>query len=313
MKELTAQNSSSGKKLPFLLLHGAWYDSSCWDKSIKMLEDQNYKVYKLDLPYYQEQLDEKIITRQIYIEEKVLPRLNKIEANTGQRPILVGHSLSGTIIAETAELYPDKLSGIVFLAGFMLINGMSIMDIRKHRKRKKINVGAVVSRGRLNGKLKVVTLDKEYMAERFCQDCSLSEQSEIKIHWNVPEPLVKEKVKIGSNYNQVPRFYIKTLLDQAIHVAEQNVMTRFSTCTDVFELKSGHSPFINKTNELVAILRKIESRLNKNPGFDLLKFIKKLRRPGRQQIITNCTIEQFLQSIDYSSYTSPNEDLHKSD
>jgi pimeloyl-ACP methyl ester carboxylesterase len=254
------RSNKNSKKTPFVLLHGAWYTSKCWTKVKKRLEDKGYSVYTPDFPYY-DLSTSKEITRKGFISSTLVPLLNSIEQESKQKPIIVGHSLAGTIIAETAELHPEKIKALVFLAGFMLPNGTSVSDLRKHRNQAKAlqKIGAIIHPNRVYGRFDVARLDESTVLDRFCPDCSKQDQDEFlkTINWNMPQEPIRTKVELGSSYERVPKFYIKTLKDRSISIDEQEFMIDKTPCKKVFAIDSGHSPFFNKPDDIVDYLQQI--------------------------------------------------------
>lgn len=214
--------SHKGKKVPFILLHGAWYTSKCWRYVAEQLEKEGHKVECPDFPYYTEN-SAKESTRKDFIHTTIAPLLDQIIGITGRKPILVGHSLAGTIISETAGEYPDKVDSLVFLAGFMLPRGVSVLDLRKYRNQQDVfrkGVGAIIHANKVNGRLNVATLDKATAIERFCQDCSPAEQEKFMemIVWDMPEEPIRSKVAWQSDNIKVPKIYIKTLYDRDLSI-----------------------------------------------------------------------------------------------
>ncbi len=301
-------------KKPILLIHGAWYTPEVWSDVKVGLEEIGYKVYTPELPYYQEGTSERPVTRHSFIHSVISPLLDKaIEASNGAKPILVGHSLAGTIIAETADIYPDKISALVFLAGFLLTNEMSIMDVRKYRNREKqVEIGAVISQGKIRSKsgksLPVAVLDQNTALSRFAQDCSEEQQAELmqNMCWKMPELLIKAPLKIGSNYAQIPRYYIKTLQDRGVSIEEQEGMIKASGCQKVWAIDSGHSPFINKASEVVESIDKISHivEAQESPSLSLLgkllSFLKKSEEGSRDsELLENFSEKLSFKDIHY--------------
>lgn len=282
---MKATRNRNNTQFPIILLHGAWYTPKCWDKLKIELDHIGLTSYTPAFPYY-DQYTKKEITRSDFIDDIVHPLILKARSDHGGRkPILLGHSLAGTIIAETAERYPDELSAIVFLAAFMLTNDMAIRDIRKYRNQAKIHeIGAVIHAGEavLAGgrKVNVAVLDQETAMERFCQDCSKSDQQRLlrDMKWKMPSKPIKDKVKLGENYERVPRFYIKTLKDQAVSLEEQTAMLEATPDTTVFNIETGHSPFMNEPGTLADILKKISLKVDhsKEPSL-ILRILRSLQ------------------------------------
>lgn len=264
----TLLNLNKGKKASFVLLHGAWYTSGCWNRIISILEKEGHRVDAIDFPYYTATTP-KEITRKDFIKETLLPALKRILTETGQSPILVGHSLAGTIISEAAEAAPEYIKSLVFIAGFMLPNQTSILDLRKHRNQTKAiqKIGAIIHPKRVYNKFDVASLDRDTAVDRFCQDCSQSDQELFLriVNWDMPQEPIRTKVQLGENYARIPKYYIKTLRDRSISIEEQMFMIQQTPCEKIFSIDSGHSPFFNKPNVIAKFLQEISSQSIPSP------------------------------------------------
>ena len=103
----------------YVLIHGAYLGAWCWKKIIPLLEKEGHKVVAPDLPGHGENkrpIAE--ITLQTYTDH-----LCEILDEQPDPVILVGHSLGGVVITQTAEYRPEKIRKLVYVAGYLLRNG----------------------------------------------------------------------------------------------------------------------------------------------------------------------------------------------
>lgn len=100
----------------YVLIHGGWCASWCWDFNVKTLENAGHKVICIDLPGHG-------TNKTIDIEHVTLKdHVNYIEnflSGIDTPVILVAHSMSGMIISQVAEDMPQKVEKLVYFAAFL--------------------------------------------------------------------------------------------------------------------------------------------------------------------------------------------------
>lgn len=104
-----------------VLVHGAWYNASCWHKVVPFLTDAGFTVLAPDMPGYGRNGPPDPDTD---LEDYVDALANAI--NSVPEPVmLVGHSLGGIIVSQTAERLAGKISSLTYICAFMLKDGQS--------------------------------------------------------------------------------------------------------------------------------------------------------------------------------------------
>jgi pimeloyl-ACP methyl ester carboxylesterase len=66
----------------FCLIHGAWHESSCWDRLVPVLEERGHRVLTPDLPLHDPGLG---------FEERIRPALDSLD-DVDDPLVIVGHS-----------------------------------------------------------------------------------------------------------------------------------------------------------------------------------------------------------------------------
>nr|WP_240464321.1 alpha/beta hydrolase [Paenibacillus apiarius] len=111
------------RPLSFVLVHGAWGDSSYWNMTAERLRNTGHKVYTPNLPGHGKDPD-KAATHADYVDAVVTfiteRNLNNI--------VLVGHSFGGTVISKVAERIPNRIRRLVFMDAFVVADGNSAAD-----------------------------------------------------------------------------------------------------------------------------------------------------------------------------------------
>lgn len=124
---------SKGDGKPLVFIHGGILTGNDFEKVIDLAAAQGYHAISFDRPgygYSQRYKDKKMTP----IEQVVLihDALTQLDV---QKPIIAGHSWSGTMILAYALLYPDEISGIITLSaaaykeGYPAANGDAISTI----------------------------------------------------------------------------------------------------------------------------------------------------------------------------------------
>jgi len=100
---------------PLIVLVHCWScDRSYWDHQVPELS-ANYQVVAIDLAGHGESaLGREDYTMEAYAQD-VLAVINKLGA---EKVILVGHSMGGAVIVETARLIPEKTVGLIGIDNF---------------------------------------------------------------------------------------------------------------------------------------------------------------------------------------------------
>lgn len=82
------------------------------------------KALALDLPGHGENQHQRRVSMQDYVDAvaRFIREREMVDL------VLVGHSMGGVVISKVAEVLPDRLRGLIYLAGFVLRDGESMLD-----------------------------------------------------------------------------------------------------------------------------------------------------------------------------------------
>jgi pimeloyl-ACP methyl ester carboxylesterase len=214
----------------FVLIHGAWHGSWCWQKVKPLLENAGHKVVAPGLPGHGE-------NRQKATEEVTLPDyvhcvIEVLDQQSGS-VILVGHSMGGMVISQVAEYRPDKIKKLVYLTAFLLKDGKSMHTEDEPPPEP-------------------FSMPDADLKELFYGDCS-----DADFRWAkallVPQPRAPVTTPLhitDENYGRVPRVYIECLQDGAIIPTWQKQMYTDIPCERVITMNTSHSPFISTAEDL---------------------------------------------------------------
>lgn len=231
----------------YVLVHGAWQGEWAWDLVKPQLEAFGHTVITLDLPGSgKDTTPSQNITLDSYVNA-----VTTIINQQNEKVILVGHSMGGIVITQTAELIPNKIDKLVYLCAFLPQNGESLGS--------KLD-GEAGPQFSINENDMTAELIPELIGQTFL---NATEDGSIKgasFNQMRPQPLgpFQKELKISEeNFETVNRIYIETTLDRAIPIDFQRRMHTETTCTKIITLEADHSPFFSKTTELVNCLNEL--------------------------------------------------------
>src|SRR5262245_45274855 len=109
----------------YVLVHGPWHGGWCWERVAPLLRAAGHRVETPDLPGHgDDPTPPAEVGLRLYAEaiERVLVTLE-------EPAVLVGHGTSGAVVSEVAERCPERVALLVYLAGFLLQTGESVLDV----------------------------------------------------------------------------------------------------------------------------------------------------------------------------------------
>lgn len=231
----------------YVLVHGAWQGEWAWDLVKPQLEAFGHTVITLDLPGSgKDTTPSQNITLDSYV--------NAVTATIDQqneKVILVGHSMGGIVITQTAELIPNKIDKLVYLCAFLPQNGESLGS--------KLD-GEAGPQFSINENDMTAELTSNLIEQTFLNATENEVIKETSFKKMRPQPLgpFQQKLKISEkNFGTIDRIYIETTLDRAIPIDFQRRMNTETPCTKIITLEADHSPFFSKATELVNCLNEL--------------------------------------------------------
>lgn len=240
-----AQQSTQNMKKIFVLVHGAWMDSSAWDLVKQLLEQHGETVITVNLPGHG---TDATPADQVTLEAE---RDTVIKAIGNRKDVtLVGHSFGGMVISAVAEAIPDQLAKLIYVAAYLPRDGDTVQTLSASDKDSRV--------GMYWNQTSQITaaIKPEGIADVFCADCSDVQKAAL-VAGHKPEPLIPFGTPIqltAANFGRVPRFYVETLQDHAVSHNLQLQMLANTPVQGRVALDSSHSPFLSQPQTLVAAL-----------------------------------------------------------
>ena len=275
-------------KAAFVLVHGGWHNQSAWDKVRPILEGQGHPVLTLDLPgagantiaprsfgarpfdlaAFAAEPSSIAAVSQAERTQAVVTLVKKAASLSDGKVILVGHSAGGMTISAVAEHVPELLGAVVFLAGFMLPSGMSLLAMLPHEAMSSaLSPGLFVGDPIVIGATRINPgpADDAYrslLKASFYADVPDADFAWAASQLHCDEPnggaLAPSQITPGG-FGTVPRHYIRTTQDRAVPLAGQDHMIAavdgtIGGTTITHTLESSHSPFLSQPAALSKIL-----------------------------------------------------------
>ena len=258
----------------FIFLHGSFHAAWNWHKVIPLLERAGHRTVALDLPGHGRDRTPASKVSLSCCVDAVLDCIDQQSENV----VLVAHSRNGIVISQAAEQRPEHISGLVYLAAYLVPDGKSMMEyamqdpaslvvqnvemeldrkylpmlVRWFRSEWLQRVSAAI----LPQSLQVHRLKRSAYREALYHDCQdeITELANVLLeaepNWAGFSPLRLSRQR----YGRVPKVYVECLQDRAVTPPLQRMMYSESRCDRVFRLDAGHSPFFSQPERLVAIL-----------------------------------------------------------
>jgi pimeloyl-ACP methyl ester carboxylesterase len=227
----------------YVLIHGAWHGAWCWEKVIPLLEKEGHRVVAPDLPGHgKDKRPIADITLQAYTD-----RVCQILDEQSDPVVLVGHSMGGVVITQTAEYRPEKISKLVYVTAFLLQNGEFLLQHAEPDTEALVLPNLIMSEDQSYANVK-----QEALKEVFYADCS-DEDVEFAKSRLVPQaaaPFATPVSTTEKNFGRVPRVYIACLRDRAISPSIQEKLYTALPCENVISMDTSHSPFFSAPEEL---------------------------------------------------------------
>jgi pimeloyl-ACP methyl ester carboxylesterase len=231
----------------YVLIHGAWHGSWCWDKVVPLLKKEGHKVEAPDLQGHgRDKTPIPEISLQAYVD-----RVCQILDAQSEPVILVGHSMGGIVITQTAEYRPEKIKILVYLSAYLPRNGESLFQLFGGDTASLILPNLIMAADQSYS-----TIRDEGIKETFYGDCS-DEDVALAKSLLVPQaaaPLVTPVDTSEVKFGTVRLVYISCLRDKTVTPAFQEKMYKALPCEKVITMDTSHSPFFSAPEKLVSHL-----------------------------------------------------------
>lgn len=233
----------------FILIHGAWQGAWAWDTIVPRLKAAGHDAIAIDLPGNGHN---PMTPAQVNLDRYADYVGAIVDATTGPI-IMVGHSSGGTTAAQVCERKPDRIALAIFLAAFLLPDGMSVMQFYAAHLEpwmKGANTRVTYDEAGL-----LSTIDPVAAVEVFYHKADPA-QAAAAAHRLTPQPEGGRRSTMqltAAGFGSVPRVYIETREDRSVHLPLQRKMQAMTPCLEVYALDSDHAPQLSDPDALVGL------------------------------------------------------------
>jgi pimeloyl-ACP methyl ester carboxylesterase len=111
----------------FVLVHGAWHGSWCWQRVRKALLAQGHDVFTPTLTGVGERSH--LTSPQVTLDTHIADVVNLVRWEELDDIVLCGHSYGGCVVTGAADRLTDRLRALVYLDAFILEDGQGLHDV----------------------------------------------------------------------------------------------------------------------------------------------------------------------------------------
>lgn len=232
----------------YVLVHGAWEGSWTWDDTSPALRRRGHMATAIDLPgsHGNEQPIPQV-TMASYVQtvaDAIRPLDHKV--------ILVGHSLAGAVISQVAELMPEKIERLIYVAAFLLKNGETVLEAMQRDPDGEFLPELTFSEDQSYATASEETL--RTIAFHDVGDEAIRHALPRMAEKQATEPFMANVAVSEKNFGSVPKTYIRTTIDKITSPALQDAMIVNWDVEAVHVLPSGHFPTLSMPERLADAL-----------------------------------------------------------
>jgi pimeloyl-ACP methyl ester carboxylesterase len=219
----------------FLLVHGSWHGSWCWDLLRPALQRRGHASFTVDLPSCGTNPAE----LGTYADD--VRTVSEAAAAIAGDVVVVGHSYGGAAVSEAR--FGDNVRRLVFLCAFMPDSGRSYVSY--------LPPGPLPPYvGMRDDGTFAVPDGKAH--EHFYADCAPGLSAWATARLRPQSQAVLGPPVTAASWRSIPSTYVVTTQDQALPPDFQRMFA--AQADEVREFASSHSPFLSRPDDLAELL-----------------------------------------------------------
>jgi pimeloyl-ACP methyl ester carboxylesterase len=237
----------------FVLCHGAFSDETAWAKVAPALRGAGAKVTLVTLPGHSDA--DTAEAGRFTLDDYVAAVAAALDASSAPA-LLVGHSMGGVAITQTAERHADSIAALVYLSAYLPENGRSLLTYSQDPE-SELGPGL-----HIDAEHGVGTIGEATMRAAFF-NATAPADADAAVKRLRPEPLQPFGTPVATtaaNWGALTRYYITTTRDRAVGPSLQKQMYTAQPCRHVYSIDTDHSSYFSAPDELVRILLDIRAQ-----------------------------------------------------
>lgn len=235
--------------ITFVLVHGAWQGGWAWETIVPRLEATGHRAIAVDLPGNGHDETPPAVDVNLYARH-----LASIVDGIDGPVVLVGHSMGGTAVAQACELRPERVALAIYLAAFLLPDGMSVMMFYDRYLEPWMRGATTRVTHSPDGLMS--TIDPASAVEVFYHQADPAAAAAAARRLTPqPEGARHSKLSLSpQRFGRVRRVYIEATQDRSVHLPLQRRMQQMTPCRAVLGLDTDHAPQLSSPAALTALL-----------------------------------------------------------
>ncbi|MCK8672324.1 alpha/beta fold hydrolase [Rhodococcus sp. NPDC003382] len=243
-----------------VLVHGAWAGPWVWDTMLGPLRAAGHTPHPLALPGVGTWGDDDVTLDDVAAH--IADRVRGID----EPVVLVGHSGGGIVVTQVAEMLPERVAGVAYVAGMMLPSGMDFgMLCDSLDLVPPVGISAWLQ-PTADGRGTVVP--PEAGAAVFFHEAAVADAigAARRLVPQLETARLMAPTWTPERFGSVPRLYVEATLDRSVPIVTQREMQRLVPGARVVTLDSDHAPQLSARDELASVLAEFATRVAAETG-----------------------------------------------
>ena len=235
-----------------ILIHGAWAGRWVWDNLLPGLDTAGHVAHAVDLPGNgQDGRAPEDITLATYVSH-----VQELLETLPGKVFLVSHSGGGVTATQVAEAMPEKVAGVVYIAGMMLPSGVPFGEITGALREQHPDISGIVPHLRWNSARSASTVPAEAAQNIFLHDVPAPQAQAAAARLTAQPEAARAAPPVWTpeRYGSLPRLYVEATRDRSVLIAAQRRMQSLTPGAHVVTLDCGHVPQVAAPDALLDAL-----------------------------------------------------------
>lgn len=230
-----------------VFIHGAWASGWAWEALLPYFDMTEVRCHVVNLPGSESK--EASVQSQASIQDYTAHVL-AVLSNLNDPIWLIAHSGGGLTATAVAEQNPDKIAGVIYVAGMMLPSGMSFSALCQGVSQQGVDTQGIAPY--LQSTPYGTKVNAEGIVDIFLHDAT-KEAVDFANQNMVVQPDAARAVVIdwsAKKAGRVPKYYIVAQNDRSLVPAVQQAMINLVPTVATASLHCGHFPQIVAPQQL---------------------------------------------------------------